>query len=89
MEWFWNPKTGQHDLHTTLALARTHGITSRNQLDRKNADIFQQNFTKFPAKGFANDTFWADDRGIKTAIIEWGPESFELTMKGSVYKDVT
>jgi len=40
MEWFWNPKTGQHDLHTTLALARTHGITSRNQLGDKNADIF-------------------------------------------------
>jgi hypothetical protein len=40
MEWFWNPKTGQHDLHTTLALARTYGIKSRNQLNARNADIF-------------------------------------------------
>jgi len=40
MEWYWNPKTGQHDLHTTMALARTYGIKSRNQLNDRNADIF-------------------------------------------------
>jgi hypothetical protein len=89
MEWYWNPNTGQHDLHTTLALARIYGPLSRNQVDRNNADIFLKNFTKFPAKGFANDTFWADDRAIKTTIIEWGPQYFNITMKGSVYKNLT
>lgn len=89
MEWYWNPKTGQHDLHTTMALAHNYGIKSRNQLTDRNAYILSTNFTKFPAKGFANDTFWADDQSLQKMTIEWGPEYFNLTLKGAQYKNVT